>query len=422
MVKVITHTKNCIAEVLNYLILICLEALILGNFARQWPGFFFFVVPVVIPLCFYVIRLHINRISVFLLLHILTIILFWFFYGETWGQKVVIAIVACTQAVKSLQIRVTRQYWHSEVVLPAIAVAVMVGAYIVDQFMGITIVSVAIMQIAIGFLFLYFLYYYLARFLDFINMNKRMIVNIPERQIFTSGGIMVGVFAVISGILIKTAADESFAKTVSAFMRRAVSMMIRFLFSLLEFMNPYQFDIQAEESAQEIVQEIPLEQVETSVWAELVDRLLVLGGMVITICLIGSIIYGLIRLIQKAFAYRNRQNTADEAGGYKDLVEKIEKRSRNKQGQRQFEPGASPEVKIRRIFQKIVKKKLKGKKEDMLTACRESSTAREYEFLFEGAQQEPLKEFISIYEKARYSHGDCTKEDVKRAKALAAQL
>lgn len=420
MIKVLTHTKNCTVEFINYLAFFCIKVMIFCSLCRYWPGFSFFIIPAVLPLFFYVIRLYIHKIPLFFLLHVLPFVFIFFFFGNTLLEKVIVIFFSGIQAVASVTIRISRRSWESRAFFPAAAMGIMMLMYIVDQLKGITIASTIIMQTAILFLFLYFVYYYLEQFINFVIMNERTTSNLPKTHMLASSGIMVGAFAGISAALMRAAADEGVARKISSFIKAIVTIIVRFIYNLFTSKEMEKEHMGIGEAAPE--EALREAGAGSNIWIEILNRILSMLGMLITIGLICLGIYILVKLILKAFQYNGLSRIEGGEKKNQDLVERVKKDKRSKTGKKYLHLRMSQEEKIRRIFRKTVEKYLKDRNEDYVNRISKSTTVRELRELLPVTDYESAQELVILYEKARYTQGNCTVEDVKRARYLAARL
>ncbi len=415
----ILHLKNCIAELLVFLIYIMVEQVFFIMMNGDRPGFFQLSLPFAIPLFYYLVRCRVRRFWLFALFHILppAVLSIVYIYREEVIYAVVFALAALIQAFLSLNIRIKfvtdqEQFDYGYSALPPGGI---LG-------LGLTLFLIsradALFYPVLLYLAVYFIYMYLRHFLHYIDMNKIITGHIPEKSIFTVNFSFVGGFTAISVLLIIFFADVDFFASVLRSFIRWLGSLVRFL------MAPFSSD--APEPMESLPQLLPeadnmsIEPSSTPLWAEILEIIMTVICIAFLLALAAVAVYLMVKLIRRVFSSHIAEKASDGDEIIKDVVEKLERKEIIKAAG-SISLIQSPEEKIRRIFRKVLQKYSKTNPAPEAKRLLGYGTAREcLSFLHTNNSDAAL--LANIYEKARYGYEPCTASDVREAKRLARSL
>lgn len=423
MSRKIEATGDILAEIANYIVLAALQIFLFQDFLGQWPGNLKMAGFVLVPLFYYLVRTYCKRILPFLALHILPVAAVIQFYSAGLAEKVIFGVTAVFCAFISFGQKLSGKGSGMGMTPPPFMAGILFAIYLLDAFQTEGICGVYLMRLMIVYLFLFFLYLYLTRFVHYMDMNNRTTEHIPMyRAFFASFGLMGG-FAGISMVLICLFSDRQLADKIASFLGKLLKTVILFLISLLPV---------AEEEAESVAEGMGsgaaesmmlMEKTEPSFLLKLLNFLTELLSAAVTIALILGMVIGFVRLVKWAFSLQgNRRILEAEEGDKIEFLAVKKKKIKTREKEPFFAFARTPSQAVRRQYMKTLYRKYKVLKEEKTEKLILSGTARECcENLFQKRQQEAA-DFTVLYEKARYSEEDCSREDVKQMKQLSALL
>lgn len=416
MEKYILHIKNCIAEVLIYLIFIMVEIVFLVAYGKEDPGLFRLVIPVTIPLFYYLVRCMVHRFWLFLLLHILPLGVIIIGYGDSVIQVIIFTLAALIQAALSLNIRVKTftdpdRFDYGSVTLSPIEIMGMsIGLYLMSR-------ADELLYPILFYILLYFIYLYLGHFLHYVDMNRRITGDIPEKSIFVTNFGFVGVFTVISALVMIGFADIGFLKAGLRVIIQWLGYIVRFLLSLI----PFRMEESKPPEPPPVNEFVEAGSGSGTLFARILEILLIVFGMAAVLIFVAILVYMVIRLLRRTFGFRYDAKAPDGDDTEKDIVEKLEHRKSERKRTSFAGLFKTPEEKIRRIYWKVLQKRIKIKAEPEEKSLLRYGTARECLALLREDDGDGFL-LVKIYEKARYGYKACSEEDVKEARRLARRL
>lgn len=417
MERKIRHGSNCIGEVLNFLLFVLFERFIFVAISWPVPDFGRMLLPLAVPLFFYAVRCLVHRFRLFLPLHILPIVFMAMVYGRNLPEKIVFTAAVFIQFWISMTVRIAiltrpeRSDYGLRVVPPPPVVIISALLLLIKN-------ETKPAGLLIVYILLYLLYFYLTHYTYYVEVNKRTAAASSVREIFTADFYLVGGFTLISGLIMAAAAGHEYLSGAGAWLMGIIAKVISAMMKLANLLIPPSLVEIAEEADQPREFEAAMPGEVKSRLDRILDLLFNLIGIIILLIIIGAIIYGLFRLIRAAFAKRGPTGLFHETAAG-DIVERLERKRRPKRERNggRFRP---PEEQIRRIFRAVMLKRMSADQE----AAGEDfarRTAREMQGLF-AAEEEAARDFIGLYEKARYAAGNCTAADVRAVRKLARRL
>lgn len=415
--------RNIIAELLNYLLVCSVAYIVIADFAKIEPPLGTLFVMAAVPIFFYIIRERCDKLWLFLTLHGLPFVCLLFVYKGNTVLKVVFIAVTLLYVFLSVGKRIHSTGRGMEVAAPPAVAGVYLALYLLDGVQGGGENAALLLQLLICFAAGYFIYYYLRQFLSYVDINARTTENIPVKNVFySSAGLATG-FTAVTFCLITLCANRSLIERVSA----AIKALIRKILSLIS-LKPEEIKIEPDLTPKQGGGGFPGpgEEVEPSLFVQIMDIVLTLAAFALIVFVLISGVIALAGLIKNGFnrkGYKKKFVETEVADKVERINRKEEKAGDRKQTLSQrWKQATSPEERIRRIYKKTVLKNIPSwkaeKREDLLFG----STARECCFEIFGSDSEDTREFIGLYEKARYGSAMCRQRDVGRMKELAEKL
>ena len=451
--KIINHSKNCIAEVANYLLFVMGEAALFSFFPDQAPRPGIICLLGLVPLLFYLIRCKIHKFWLFALLHIIPLVLI---LGAPFGhlaQSIVFFAVALVQAILSMSVRIA-VYTHPErsdygmgLASPIVAVIIAAAIYLLR---GVAIIPLLTM----AFIACFFLDRFLKHFIHYTDMSRRTTGHMPTKSIFAACALLVGGFTLLVIIMMGGFAGRLFIVRIGAWLLELLRLFIVWLIGLIVIKEQVaEMSLMGEGEVPPIPGEITeLAEEGTHILVEILNVLFSVFATIVTVALVVGLIYGLVQLIRAAFRRRARESAqaVDKKKG--DIIEKLPRRE--KAGPKRARVFLSNDEKIRRIFAATMSRQSRKRPADAgVYRIVKSSTAREMLGLFVTPESSVTPQcsnagppesselprrvsrikdlrddginpaaLISLYEKARYAAESCDNADARTARKLARQI
>ena len=415
--------RNITAELLNYLLVCSGAYIVIADFAKMEPPVGTLILLAAIPLFFYGLRERCDKLWLFLVLHVLPPLLLLFCYKESAVLKVVFAAIILLYVFLSIGKRIHSTGRGMEAAAPPAAAGVYFALYLLDGAQGGGENGTLLLQLLICFAAGYFIYYYLRQFLSYVDINARTTENIPVKNVFYSSAGLAAGFTAVAFCLITVCANRSLIERISA----ALKSLIRKVLSLIQ-LKPSEVNIEPDLTPKQGGGGFPGlgEEVELSLFMQIMDVVLTLATFALILFVLVSGVIALSRIIKESFSRKGYKQKFVET----EVADKVERISRKEEraGERKqslterWKQVTSPEERIRRIYKKAVLKSVPSwegeKREELLFGA----TARECCLELFGGSMEEAREFIGLYEKARYGRAMCRQTDVGRMKELAEKL
>lgn len=415
--------KNLLAEILNYLIVFAVGAVFLTDFAKA-ANKAELLAAVFLPLAFYAIREKCRSFLLFLFLHMLPCAFVLFFYEGSVFQKIWLFLTALFLAVLSFGKKLQGRKMGMEAVFPPVFGVVIWGLYLIDQRQGEGACAELLCYIAAGFMTGYFLYYFLRQFLYYMEINNRTTENIPVNHVFRSSALMAGGFAATAGTVMLLCRDREWMNRVGEAIHRVIIGFFTFLFSLLIKGEPEQVESASGYEAAGAMPWDAGEAMEPPFILQILEVMLGILALGTAAVLIVITLLGIVRLIRERFAQRMKLRLFEDEV-HADQIEKIKRnkkssRIRNDDGLlKRVKRALSPEERIRRIYRRVIERRLASLDTESRESLPMAGTPREWCLKLFGEQKNEALAFAGLYEKARYGSGLCDGEDVKKARKLA---
>lgn len=370
------------------------------------PQFFLWGVLSIIPFIFFIIRRYISDFLFFVGGHIGLLAIMIIMPSYNIVEKVLICFMVIFYFGQSIYIKFRKSGKESNGIIPVVSVGIIAGSLFLQHFQKKYLFDNYYVVLFIVFFSLFAIQYYIDNFLKFMNVNKNSVGYIPKNEIFISGFSMSALYTVFGVIILLFSLNTKWLEHIFKLIKYVLVIILKFL---LSFGKPSELEFQLDE---EIIQEIPdiIPQDEaTSFWLwEVIQNILmyvVLIGVIfaLTISIRKLIIY----LIQR---FREKRNIIEKANKtVNDVRQKCEVEKKEKRTV-PFWQLFTPEEKIRRIYKKRIIKEKEKIIGDLEVRKLNSYTSMECGVCIEDT------DMVHLYEKARYSNYDCSKDDIRNMK------
>lgn len=427
------RSLNAIVDVLaiclNFMVILGLEIVADVSFGKEQTPLYALLLPVCLPLAFYAARKWVRNLALFLAVHAAAV---WaliyladlFPFPLLW--KIVFGALGVLYAAISFRIRLTQNDDGEEELTAGFMAVMAVGEFFLCSYLGSDNGCAVILWLALLWLPGHWMRAYLRNFLGYMEMNRQSAGAMPEKRIFRGGVTAVGICGGLALALLSLCARTPLVAWMSKLVRKCGFALLRLLFLFLSlFPAGQEEDVPA---AEEVVQQEQMmmylpEAEEAPVWMQILDKVLVTAIAVLLLAGIVALIVLLVRYVIRSFYGREREKREVCQEGF---VEEEERLGETGEGFPEKLPAllGTPAQKVRRIFKRTVKSAAKGR-EDAGIAAR---TARELAAWCANAEGAPSarinewEELAALYERARYTEAEVTREDVHKAGRLSHRI
>lgn len=358
----------------------------------------------------FVIRKNSNNLLSFIILHLVLLAPYILFTGDS-VLSVAYGINIVVFAIIEYVLDINKKIKASPLVfsISFISVYILCKLFFPDDgilsfFLGLAI--------AFGLLYIVNMYY-VNSYIYFKKHEDK--TNLPMRKILSTNTLYIGGFLLLSFIVM-----YMFTKIplggLGQFFRSIMVKLVNFLVSIfLTLKRPDEITLQEEAPNSTS----PFQNPEPSLFTEIVSVIL---GVITLLIIIAFIVYGIYRIYK---LFNSRAVIIDDVRTGKDVpfTKDSNRIDKNSSVRRRFRSifDNSNNVKIRRLFIRAVQKNTKS---DHVLKYKLPKELSEYALgsgnpnMDESEIQKKRAELTAIYENARYSNTECSKEDVKLVKDI----
>lgn len=407
-------TSDLLAAVMNYLVVVSVWAT-LNALAGEPDRPLLMLALGLIPLFFYFLRVRVGGFFLFTVIHLAIPVIGYKLYFGPIGGKIVLTIVLSALSLISYIVSMKCEEMGEPVLNPLFAGLIMLGSTV---FIGMIDDGRIIFapKLALLFATLYIPYFYIEKFTWFDYINSKTITNIPTMESLKIGAPIVLGLSLFYGLATFIGLNDTLMGKMSFGIRQF----------LMKIFSVFTQSAQPESGgvdfggmyAEQPSGQMPLQDPDytPSPIAEFLEKAVIFLVIVcITAFLIVQLILLVIRIV-KRIKGRDRTRRVKVLDDAVETREKIEKKEKKKPLQALFSEGSYAN-RVRKLYRRIVIK------HPDFTEVPERYTARAFSNLFPTeSEQDNAVRFAAIYEKARYSEAEVTKEDYLAAKTYAARL
>lgn len=394
---------------MNHWVLFMMAVTILGLSGNEKPDIIRWCLLSIFPGLLYLIRRKLSKVLPFTISHTALAVIMWFLLkSSNMTAAVLFTLCLVFYLVNSVYIKVCSDNDMNRPLPPAVAVAIGALALFIQHSQGHQDWDIYYMIPLVVFLCFYYLCYYMEKYLYFVRVNESSTGHMPKAEIFRSGIGLTTIFTLFGAAVFLMAANVEWFSVILAKIREA-------LYALLKMLSTGASVLEEVPWAEAAVDEsgfMELQEYAQSHWIwEVLGKvfLVMMTGILLFLLLlcIYRIIKVLVRFLKEGFD-KKKIPAENKTEAVVDIREKIVISKSKKERKSRF-GFLTAQEKIRRIYQKaVVRRKSDMAAGDVIFPG--IFTARELDEMMD------LGELTGLYEKARYSHYECTKEDVKEAK------
>lgn len=418
MSKSLETVRGFLATQLNYIPALFIVFAIYFGILKQEPTMWKFAVLAVFPFGFYLIRVYVTKMTLFFILHLGWAVL-PYFLAQNIAELIIFILFGVIFFGVSVYFKMTRPVPEDGVLFVAMTSILAIVAYFSAMAGSGEKAAGSIAALAIVYVVYYMIFEYMTGYINYIRNNEVSNQSIPKKHIFkTSASTLVGFLTLFVGFALLLVKGNLFADLIY----KIGDLIKRFIIWLLSFAPEAMEQGTPEEGAEaydtmyemaenvEPVYELPPEIL------ELIDRIVTVGAYIIFGVAILLVTYALFRAVIEAFRVKRDANE-EEVVLVKEKVTKVQRtKAEKKVREKQF----SKEKKIRKMYEDLVWKKNIGPKADkaekniVATRLKYQTPKEQCHYL---NSQEAIRR---MYEKARYSDGEITRDDVRQMKEICA--
>ena len=407
--KKVQFANEILIEQMNHWALFPIALAIMGisvNPLLKNPTLLLWIVISLIPFALFMIRVKVEQIAPFILMHLLVLIVSILIPVEYGGYRFLTVGFTIYYCATSLRMRYKKNTEYTSPIQLQVSIGITLVSMLIFQkdvattrwLMYYTIPLIAVIA-------LFFIIFYIQRYLDFLNVNKSSAGILPAKDMFHSGlGLVLGytgLSVVFMLIIMNIKSFSAWGEVIKSAFMKFLKWLISFLPESDDRFRPMEKDTSTMGSG------VFGDGGRTYLIWEILQYLFLLALFIGVVVLLVKLILKLIEFVQGRFKQTaKREVEEDEFFDFREKVE-IEKPVVKKK----INPfdAFSPTERIRRMY----KKKLLASTYRMSEAERDKlgiRTAKEWESFLQ------TKGMAAIYEDARYSGRSLTAEDVKRMK------
>lgn len=418
MEKSLELIKGFLATQLNYIPALCVVFAIYFGILKAEPALWKFALLAVVPFGFYLIRRFVKNIILFFALHLGWAV--WpFFLAKNIAEIVIFILLGVVFFAVSVYFKMTAHAPEDGVLFVAMTAILAIAAYFIALSGSGEKAAGYIALLAIIYVVYFMTHEYIAGYINYIKNNEVSNQSIPKQHIFkTSASTLVGFVTLFVGfalLLVKANWLSGFIGKIGNLIKRFIIWLLSFAPEAMEQGTP-QNESEAIEQMYEMGENVePVYQLPPEI-IELIDRIVTIGAYVIFGTFVIIITYALFRAVIAAFKVK-RDDNEEEVVLVKEKVTKIKKaRPEKKERENQL----SKNKKIRKMYEELVWKKNLGPKADkdekkiVANRLKYQNPQEQCRYLVSG---EAIRR---MYEKARYSDNEITKNDVGAMKEICA--
>lgn len=429
--------RDILDMILNFLLVLCVEVVIGAVAGLDTIPVYLLCLPAAAPFLFYAARKWVGNLPLFLGIHAAVVGLLFYlggFFPAPILWKIVYTAIGLIYAVYSIYVRVTpnRIVPGKKSVLGAAIVTI--ATFFFCDYVNSETGCVRVLWILFIWILGYLLEKYLENFLFYVSMNRKSAGVMPEKSIFQSGAAIVGAYSGICVLLLILCSRTPLLSRLSEMVRWIGIRILRLFFGFLSLFGRESGETiqKAEEEVQQMEPMIEMGEIgEPSVLAEILNQVFITAASLAIIAGIVLFVVWLVRFLIRGFYGRKREKREIVREDFTEEEERLEIFKKQRTVKLPF-IGGTPAQRVRRIFKKTVLEVWQKEEENNPAAicaktARELTAGPKKRGLMAGMEEEQEKpeawdKLVSLYERARYTAEELTREDVKEAGKLSRQI
>lgn len=388
---------------------IVVTAAILG---KREPPLALWVVCALLPVMFFFIRRYTNHFLIMAGSHLLCLVFLFSAPVSGLAVKALVCLYGIGLTIYSFSLRIRTEERLDSIISPPAAVGIIALSLFLLHYVEHTEADIYFIGMIIFYFICYYIRCYFQHYLYFLTVNTGSTGYIPQREIFLSGAKLSVAFTLSGMAAILLVSDWNWLAQIFGVLKRGIiwlrdegffALIASFFQQEAERPPTRMGDLSSAAPAS-----MAMEMGEPGLLWQILEKVIGILVPVLLLLLFGRFLFRLIKMISERFRQKKLITNGTAIDNSRDIREKYETKKERK-AQKDFWAFLDPTKKIRRLY----KQRVWTKRENLIN--KESSrplgayTARECGSLLREEQ------LALIYEKARYSGDECTREDFKRA-------
>lgn len=379
---------------------------------KREPPFALWAICALLPVLFFLIRRYTNHFLIMAGSHLLCLILLFSAPVSGLAVKFLTVLYGIGLTVYSFSLRLRSEERLDGTISPPVAVGIIAFSLFLLHYEEHFEADICFTGMIAFYFICYYIRCYFQHYLYFLTVNNGSTGYIPRREIFLSGAKLSIAFTLSGMAAVLLASNWNWlAQLFGALKKGIIWLRDKGFFALIASF----FQQDAEQPPTQMGDLSPaapasmaLEAGKPGLFWQILEKIFGILVPVLLLLLLGLFLYRFVKMIWERFR-RKKLFTKDSTGdNIRDIREKYEIKKEPK-AQKGFWTFLNPTERIRRLYKQRVWTKRKILINEENTRSLETYTARECGALL---HEERLSR---IYEKARYSGTECTREDFRKA-------
>lgn len=392
---------------------IAITVAILG---KREPPFALWTLCAFLPVLFFLIRRYTNRFLLMAGSHLLCLILLFSSPVSGLAVKILLILYGIGLTVYSFSLRIRTEERLDGIISPPAAVGIIAFSLFLLHYEEHFEADPYFTSIIVFYFICYYIRCYFQHYLYFLTVNTGSTGYIPRREIFLSGARLSATFTLFGMAAVLLVSNWNWlAQLFRALKQGIIWLRDKGFFALIASFFQQESEqppAQMGELSPAAPASMALEAGEPGLFWQILEKVIGILVPVLLLLLLGLFLFRFIKMMCERFRHKKLFVNGVSADNSRDIREKYEMKKEEK-AQRGFWTFLNPTERIRRIY----KQRIWAKRGNLLNGenARQLNTytARECGSLL---QEEQL---ARIYEKARYSGEECTREDIRKASGKA---
>lgn len=365
-----------------------------------------------LPVLFFFIRRYTDHFLIMAGSHLLGLVLLFAVPVSGLAVKIPLCLYGIGLTVYSFSLRIRTEERLDGIIAPPVAVGITALSLFLLHYQKHMEADFRFALITVFYFICYYIRCYFQNYLYFLTVNTGSAGYIPRREIFLSGAKLSAVFTLLGMTAILLISDWNWLARIFGILKRGIVWLrekgfFAFIASLF-YRETEQIPEQMPEVSPANPAGMALEPGEPGLFWQILEKVIGVLVPVLLLLLFGFFLFRFVKMICERFRQKKLFIPSASADDSRDIREKYEIR-KEKKAHKNFWSFLNPSERIRRLYKQRVWSKRGSFMNAENTRRLGTYTARECGSLL---REEQLS---LIYEKARYSEEECTREDVRKA-------
>ncbi|MCM1154871.1 MAG: hypothetical protein NC392_05855 [Roseburia sp.] len=380
-------------------------------FGKKEPPLALWAACALLPAFFFFIRRYTNRFPLMAGSHLLCLLLLFAAPVPDLAVKIPLCLYGAGLAIYSFSLRIRTEERLDNAISPPVAIGTAALSLFLLHYEKYTEADFYFAGVVIFYFICYYIRCYLNSYLYFLTVNAGSTGYIPRREIFLSGIRLSTAFTLFGMAAVLLISDWNWPARLYGALKQGFLWLrehgffafIASLFRRETEQPPEQMTAIPSASPAGMVMEFG----EPGLFWKILEKVIGILIPVLLLLLFGLFLLRFIKMIYERFRENRLFAPASATDSGRDIHERYEVK-KEKKNQKRFLAFLNPTERIRRIYRQRIWARRESLMHNEASRPLGAYTARECGRLL---AEEPLSR---IYEKARYSGEECTREDLKK--------